>query len=283
MRTSWPAANAAQSNTRSVTSSSPAIAGSKSMPLSYTAGRMAHGARRQIAVERRRDDADERLAGRLDVQRAAIPRDQPVARLLLQRRRGIHQGRRVGVMAGRDGAQIGTQVAHHALDHRATQSVGRRQRDTAGDRQAAGAHRIPPSRLPPDGSVRNLGQGADRGSAEADQRGGVIGGVALEIAPKPPLGRSARQGVVRPGEMIEADPLRGRPPSAVRDRLALGEPRRASGSAASRQQALVLLHPRHMGIAEHRGAVGRQARAPRSRSARRSSPSDAAGRRSGRG
>ena len=127
-----------------------------------------------------------------------------------------------------------------------------------------------------------LRQPADRRSSEADQRIGIVGRVALEIAPQPAAAAACAR-------LSSGRAKWSRPTGHSRARSG---PARAASACASRSdgarergrvdQSLVRLEPRHMRIAEQRDAAWRE-RMPRAQMLRRDlRRSGAAGRTSGR-
>ncbi len=129
------------------------------------------------------------------------------------------------------------------------------QRDAARDRQAAGPDRLAPTRHAGRVLHVTLRQRADRGRAEAQQHRRIVRGVALEVAPQltGPCGNAQR--VVGTGEMIETDRVVAGVSDHLLGRLALGIARGRVRQRLDRQQRLLLLHPRHVSIAEHRNTV----------------------------
>ena len=101
--------------------------------------------------------------------------------------------------------EVDREVAHQPLDDRAAPPVAFGNPDPARSREAAWriAARYPGYRY---GVLHvALRQGADRRGAEAEQRRGVVRGVALEIAMQTAFPLRDREAVVRQGEVIEPD------------------------------------------------------------------------------
>ena len=101
-----------------------------------------------------------------------------------------------------------------------------------------------------------LGEAPDRGGAESNEDVARIRRVALEV----PMQRALRSGphhrVGRQGVMVEADPAITRFGESLGDGFGLRMPGRTVREPAFVDLALVLLEGGHMGIAEHRKAVG---------------------------
>ena len=168
-------------------------------------------------------------------------------------------------MRGGERDDVDVEVAHQPLDQVAPQPVVGGQRDAAHDRQPARFDRLGIGERGRRVLHVALRQRADRAGAEADQRRRGIVGVALERAMQLARRRRFRHRVAGARVMVEAD----RDVAAflgqhAMDRVLLGEARQRPGQRVFGDELLVLLHPRHMGVAEHRDAVGvERQRAPR--------------------
>ena len=221
---------------------------------------MARRAGLEVAVEDRGGGSDQRAPGLGDPDLAARDLDQAVGRHPVKGRDLLGEVGGVGPVAGAEASEVDLQAAHQGLDHGPAQPVVGAEPAAAPDGGAPGGHRVAVV-LDRHGVLDvALGQAADRRGAQADQGLGRVVGVALEVAPQAVLTQGPGQGVLRAGEVVEADAEVTMGPEPCRRGLGLGPARVLLRQLRVRDQPLVGLHPGHVGIAEERDAVRRQGR-----------------------
>ena len=212
---------------------------------------------REIGVEHARDRTQEQPPFLRDEDFAAVEMRQPVGDEPRKACGVLDQAGGIAAMRLRHVDEINLQRAHQPLDRLAPHPIFAVQRDSTHGGEAAavdqpiigrrgrGVLHISPRQL------------TDGAGAEAEQHRRVVGGVTMKAAPQFSRRRRLRHRVARLGVMVEAD---GEIADLLRqnavDRLLLRKPCIGAGQAFLRDDGLMLLHPGHVGVAEHGGAMG---------------------------